>query len=170
MREGNVRAYHGSSATERPISGDWKVARLHITLGVAIILSGADACTASARATTDGRGGVAFESGRANAHSRDVLTARELLSYPTLRRGTVYEVIAGLRPEYLTPLRVDSHGTVVSTPLVIVNGNPRGGLDALRAIGASTVAEVRLVRPTDALVRYGPEYRSGAIVVRTTTP
>jgi hypothetical protein len=103
--------------------------------------------------------------GSAEPHSRDVLPRRELAAHPTLVSATAYDAIAGLRPEYLRPFAVAGGRTLPSPPLVIVDGNVRGGPETLRSINVAMVAEIRFVRPADAPIRYGAEARSGAIVV-----
>jgi hypothetical protein len=46
------------------------------------------------------------------------------------------------------------------------NGLFSGKADVLRAIPASSVAEVRYIRAIDAIQRYGPSYTAGVIPVR----
>jgi hypothetical protein len=112
--------------------------------------------------------GVVRQSHRAADHSRDLLTTGDFLKHPTLRNGTLFDAIVGLRPEFLSITWSGPDQRV--QPAVIVDGDNRGGVDALRSISTSTVASVRLVRPREAVVRYGPPYRTGAIVVTLFRP
>jgi len=102
-----------------------------------------------------------------DAHGRDLLTTRELASHPTLRHATAYDAVSALRPEYLTIMAVGSTSTGPSTPSVLINGTAREGFQALRTIDASIVREIRFVRPAEAVIHYGREYRTGVIVVTT---
>ncbi len=98
----------------------------------------------------------------------DVLTAAEWSATPTLASSTAYDVVMRLRPTYLDPrsARAGSLAGRGLPPAVFVDGMHSGGPEALRLIPAATIKEVRYVRPTDALHRYGPSYSTGVIVVR----
>jgi hypothetical protein len=94
-----------------------------------------------------------------------VLTARELVTYPTLRGSTLYDALMGLRPEYMTPHFSYRAGVLIGTPVVIMDGTARGGLESLRSIQSSIVSEVRFLRSSDVVVLYGSSFHTGAIVV-----
>jgi len=93
--------------------------------------------------------------------------AGELASYRRLRAATAYELLRDLRPEYLANKR-GTAGAPTSAPIVIVNEVTRGGVELLQALPALLIAEVRLVRPRDAFIRYGADYRSGVVLITTT--
>lgn len=101
-----------------------------------------------------------------SARTGDVLTAAEL----SLARGlvTAYDAVVRLRPGFLNP-RDARMATVAGRgllPAVFVDGAYSGGVDVLRVFPASEVAEMRYVRPIEAMHRYGPDYRAGVILVR----
>jgi hypothetical protein len=104
---------------------------------------------------------------KAEAHSRDVLTSRDLTAHPTLQNASLYDAIAALRPEYFSILSSPRARVAPISSLLIVDGAPRGGVDDLRSLNAAMIAEIRLVRPAESLVRYGKEYHAGAIVITT---
>jgi hypothetical protein len=96
-------------------------------------------------------------------HSRDILTSADLLAHPSFRNGTLFDAIVGLRPEFLA-----ANGPIANLPErpgVLLNGESRADVDVLRAISPSMVVSVRLVRPREAIVRYGQAYSAGAIIV-----
>ena len=98
----------------------------------------------------------------------DALTAADLSAAPGLANATAYDVVLRLRPGFLNP-RDARTGTIASRgvlPAVFVDGVYYGGIDVLRVIPASAVAEMQYVRSFDALHRYGPHYPAGVIVVR----
>jgi hypothetical protein len=94
-----------------------------------------------------------------------MLAAQELRDHPTLTTGTLFDAVIGLRPEFLAGTR-DMRASG-DEPGVIVDGNAHGGVDALRSIPVQFVIEVRRLRPADAIIRYGRDYRNGAIIVTT---
>ena len=139
-----------------------------VALGLLSAFTSVVACTARSAGRVPRPVRFTSEPDRRSSHSRDVLTARELARHPTLAHATVLDAIVALRPEYVSTTRVGSSGLKPAAPQVVVNGN-REGLDALRNIDVSTVVEIRFVRSTEAVARFGSEYyRSGAIVVSTT--
>lgn len=99
-------------------------------------------------------------------HSRDLITAKDLSRHPTLGTATLFDALRGLRPEFLA-VGYDAGGSAISGARVIVDGSPRGGPEALRSIHVPYVREVRFVRGPDATIRFGAEYRWGAIIVTT---
>lgn len=135
-----------------------------IRLAVTFVAAGALSCQSNGRAR-DYAGGSVRRLSRTAGHSRDMLTAAELVEHPTLVGGSLFDAIIGLRPEFLVMTQFGSNRLTRGQPTVIVDGSSRGGLDALRSINASAVASVSLVRPGDALVRYGQGYPAGVIVV-----
>jgi hypothetical protein len=98
----------------------------------------------------------------------DALTAADLSGAPGLAHATAYDAVVQLRPGFLNP-RDARTGTIASRgvlPAVFVEGAFYGGVEVLRVIAASAVAEMQYVRSFDAMRRYGPDYRAGVILVR----
>jgi len=104
----------------------------------------------------------------APARPSDILTAAELAAAPGLANGSLYDAVAQLRPTFLNPrdARTGFTGSPGTLPAVFVNGMLSGGVEALRMIPASAVVEMRYVRSFDAVLRYGPDYGAGIILVR----
>lgn len=82
-----------------------------------------------------------------------------------------YAIIQRLRPQFF---RV--RGSVVVDPArageyrgpkVIVDGSPRGDLEALRQISSIAVKQIRYLNASDATTQYGTGYDGGAILVTT---
>jgi hypothetical protein len=92
------------------------------------------------------------------------LTAREISS---IGAESAYDAISRLRPSYLGSEHMATLTDVVRyEPDVLVDGNWRGNTDILRSIAAADVLELAYMQPRDAIVRLGPRYRSGVILVR----
>jgi hypothetical protein len=98
----------------------------------------------------------------------DVLTAAELRSAPIVPSSSAYDAVLRLRPSFLysRDARMSATSARDATPAVFVNGNHVGGVEALRQISASTVAEMQYVRAMEALHQYGSSYSAGVILVR----
>ncbi len=97
----------------------------------------------------------------------DALLASDLSAAPNLANATAYDVVLRLRPGFLQP-RDPRTGIIASRgalPAVFLDGTYYGGVDVLRGIVASAVAEMQYVRPFDALYRYGPAYGAGVILL-----
>jgi len=62
---------------------------------------------------------------------------------------------------------VNLRGTGNTFPKVIVDGMPRGELDALRSISVFEIQELRFLNSGDATTRFGTGYAAGAIEVIT---
>ena len=131
-----------------------------------IAVATAGACAGARRSAPGGRGETPVA--ELSSHTRTILTGREVATRPTLRSGTALDVISALRPEFLRTAVVESGMVRPATPLVLVNGAPRGGIESLRGIPAVLIVEIRFVRPSNAVRRYGREYGAGAIDVTTT--
>ncbi len=79
--------------------------------------------------------------------------------------STVYEVVRKLRYNWLqTRVRAPSGGDPVR---VYVDGVNQSGVDELRRIDPSIVAEIRYLDANDATTRFGTGHTSGAILVFT---
>lgn len=100
----------------------------------------------------------------------NVITSEEI---DAIRSETTdaYAIVQRLRPQYLRvrgmveadpARRNEYHG-----PRVIVDGTPRGEMDALKQVSATAVKEIRYLSASDATTAYGTGYDGGAIVVLT---
>lgn len=98
---------------------------------------------------------------------RDILTRDEILQ-STASTGDLLRAIQSLRPNFLvTHNSAHSDRSAAASPLAVYVGQIRQtGLDALRSINASNVAEVRYLDPTAAQNLYGFVATGGALVVR----
>jgi len=124
-----------------------------VRISIALALAGALAGCASASGSSQNAG---------PGRNPDVLTAEEIA---TTDARTAYDAVARLRPRFLI-VRGDNH--VAPTPLrVIVNDVPHANTDALRAIRADEVIEIRYLSSSEASLRWGTGYPDGALVVRT---
>jgi hypothetical protein len=97
----------------------------------------------------------------------DVLTSTEIAASPTL--ATAHDAINRLRPWFLRQRSARTLSTPGSyeRPAVFVDGAFQGEIDILRTIPIHSVLEIQFLRPVDAVHRYGPEYQSGIIFIRT---
>ena len=87
--------------------------------------------------------------------------------FATVSGNTAYDLVFRLRPEFL---RGSARGGITGTrndPAVYINTAAAGTLSALRQIPVDAVAEIHYVPRVDALIRYGPTYLGGVIVVNT---
>jgi hypothetical protein len=101
--------------------------------------------------------------------TRGVIHADEIARGPA---GSLYEALQRLRPEFLRGRGVSSfaHGTIErATPVVYCDHIRLGGLEWLRNIPASDVAEVRYLSANEAQFRYGSGHQGGVIDIRTKT-
>ena len=100
-------------------------------------------------------------SGSAGSDS-DVITQEELQADPA---ADLLTLIQGLRPRWMRGRGTTGFGGP-TPPAVIVDGIEQPGrVDALRAIRATDVEEVRYMNARDATTRYGPGMDSGAILI-----
>lgn len=53
------------------------------------------------------------------------------------------------------------------TPRVLVDGHMVGDVESLRMIPAHEVVAIHVLSPSDAMIRFGPLYDGGAIVIQT---
>lgn len=97
----------------------------------------------------------------------DTLTSQEIRAVES-QYGDMYSVIQSERPQWLR-----SRGTMsvenpdAGYPVVFVNGMRRGGLESLRSINPSDVAEAEFLNARDATTRYGTGYPGGIIRIST---
>ena len=96
---------------------------------------------------------------------RDILTRDEILA-STSNTGDLLQAIQSLRPNFLvTHPSAHSKRSAAALPLAVYVGRIRQtGIDALKSIGASNVAEVRYLDPTAAQNQYGFAATGGALV------
>ncbi len=84
--------------------------------------------------------------------------------------NNAYEVVQRLRPQFLRARGATSLGGTGRTtpyPRVLVDGVPRGELDALRQVPVLAIEEISYFSATDASIRFGTGYDGGAILVKT---
>ena len=79
--------------------------------------------------------------------------------------ATALDAIRQLRPHYLWTTIVSGEA---HDPVVYVDGvRLAGGVEALRAIAATTIHEIRRLDALDATARFGTGHQGGAIVIAT---
>ena len=102
---------------------------------------------------------------------RDLITRDEILN-STAQQGDLLDAIHSLRPHFLAiPRGVYSRSLPAAVPLAVyVNRVRQAGLESLRSIAASKVAEVRYLDPTASLNEFGPTAGGGAILVMMFDP
>lgn len=112
--------------------------------------------------------GVATE--HAPTASREVLTRDEILA-STASQGDLLQAIMSLRPTFLANPRISTRGSSSSSPLVIyVDHIQQPGLEVLRTISATKVAEVRYLEPMASQSEFGSKAAGGALVIRLYRP
>jgi len=95
----------------------------------------------------------------------NVLTAEEITMS---HESTAYDAVARLRPLFLkTRGRSTINGTQNDYATVFVDGQRYGDLNTLHSIVAAQVVEIRFLGSGDAVGKYGMQYGSGVIDVRT---
>jgi hypothetical protein len=102
-------------------------------------------------------GAACASGGGAGSGSADryLLTAEDLAPYATYN---LYDAVARLRRFWL-------QGSGGRSPRVFLNGAEIGGGPAMEDYGSDQVAEVRFIRPTDAMTQFGPDYAGGVIQI-----
>ena len=95
----------------------------------------------------------------------NVLTADEIAMS---HESTAYDAVARLRPLFLkTRGRSTINGTQNDYATVFVDGQRYGDLNTLHSLVAAQVLEIRYLGSGDAVGKYGMQYGSGVIDVRT---
>jgi len=97
--------------------------------------------------------------------NRKLITEDEILS---TNATTAYDVIARLRAEYLrnrgpTSLVLPSR----AEPVVFLNEQLYGAIDALKQVRSSDLAEIRFYDGPDAVTKFGSQYSGGVIQLVT---
>lgn len=103
-------------------------------------------------ACAGGGGGAAPRSGS------DVISLEEL---ETVETFSAYDAVSRFRPQWLRS-RVPGQD-----PVVFMDGAQLGGLEVLRTIRVSTLAEIRYRNGRDATTRYGTGFGGGTIEMRS---
>ncbi|HWP83534.1 MAG TPA: hypothetical protein VNN76_12880 [Bacteroidota bacterium] len=88
-------------------------------------------------------------------HLSDVITADEIAREPII--NTAFQAVERLRPQWLA--------TRKARALVYWDNVRQGGIESLRAIAASNVAEIRFIDSHEATTRFGTGHTNGAILV-----
>lgn len=104
----------------------------------------------------------------AQKKQRDKIT-REEINASAHRDLDLYQVVRGLRPQFLEPpKRVRSmRGNSFEAGLtVFVDGRRETGLDALRLMAPLSVEEVRYMDPTQSANEFGPRVNGGALLIK----
>jgi hypothetical protein len=131
-----------------------------VRLGLAVLTIGAAACKSLGPAGPP-----------PPSRQRDLLTREEILS-STAQQGDLLQAIHSLRPQFLAvPRGVYSRSSPTSAPIAVYIDRVRqSGVESLRSIAASKVAEVRYLEPTAALNEFGPTAGGGALLVTMFNP
>ncbi len=118
-------------------------------------------------------GGAPGSSGQEGPRRSNVLTAQEI---STLQGDvpTAYDIVARLRPSWMTARGVTSLGADVDVSeraLVFVDGHHQGTLEALRNIQAYQIDDIRFYNVAEAVGRFGVMAgTTGVIEVRMKGP
>jgi outer membrane cobalamin receptor len=105
-----------------------------------------------------------------SGRDRSVILAGEIA---TVQAASAYDIVAKLRSEFLRsrgPITT-SRGRATTPPviMVFVDGVEAGPVDGtLHHIPAAQVHEIRLLKATDAVTKYGSRHNGGVIEVLTT--
>ena len=121
-----------------------------------IVVMGGAACAAGKPSSAIERAG----SRRSDQIGRDEIRARSWTD--------AYEVVATLRPNWLSERGRDNFGSSSSQVQVVMNGARLGGVDALRRIPAADVERFQYYDATAATTRWGIGFAKGAIELSTT--
>lgn len=139
-----------------------------VTLGAAALALMLGAATAAAQTdTTQAAASADAPPAAAKARPRrnpNRLTADEIAA---THESTAYEAVDRLRSRWLRD-RPGNEPDAFGEPVVIQvyrNGQPAGGVEALRDIAAGDVDTIEWVAPVQARTRFGPRAGHGAIVV-----
>lgn len=100
-----------------------------------------------------------------NTRDSNVITREELSASKSLN---AYDAIKNLRPNFLRARGTNTFDPVVSTePTVYVDGQRFGDITNLRSMSVDLIAEIRLLRASDATIKYGTNHTTGVIEVTT---
>jgi hypothetical protein len=104
---------------------------------------------------TSGGGGTSAGMSAATASTRqgDLITQAEIDS--TLGLTSALDAVQRLRPRFLRNSGARSVRATESGPIVRVDNEMVGGVEALRTIGLNEIGEIRYYTAVDATARYG---------------
>lgn len=125
---------------------------------VAVVISGCRSASPLAAQSELAAGNEAWR-------DRDVLTAAEVSRRLGATPGTAFQALRRLRPEFLQTTIVKGGLPTAARPSLFVNGAQVDGLETLGTIDAAWIVDVRLVRPADAMRRYGADFANGIILL-----
>jgi hypothetical protein len=102
---------------------------------------------------------------------RDLLTRAEIMKSTTAEMD-LYQTIRSLRPNFLTgSTAFRSEASRASMAIAVYFDRVRqAGIESLRLIPSSAVAEVRYLDPTTSQNEFGPAASGGALVVKFYKP
>ena len=110
-------------------------------------------CAAVAACASGGAAGGTPATATASTRQADVITQAEIDS--TLGLTSALDAVQRLRPRFLRNSGARSVRATESGPLVRVDNEMVGGVEALRSIGLSEVGEIRYYSAVDATARFG---------------
>lgn len=111
------------------------------------------ACTMLAACASGGSGGATAGTATASTRQSDVITQVEIDS--TLGLTSALDAVQRLRPRFLRNSGARSVRATESGPVVRVDNEMVGGVEALRTIGLSEIGEIRYYSAVDATARFG---------------
>lgn len=132
--------------------------RVALALAVALVGAGCGLLLTGCRLSTPRVAGV-----HAVVESRRVVRADQ---FPD--RGSVYDVIASMRPEFLRPRPSARLPHTSVFPAAYLDGVLLDDLGLLRQIPVTWVVEVRYLNPPEAMMRFWRNHEAGALAVTTT--
>ena len=95
----------------------------------------------------------------------NVLTAEEI---GQMNVANAYEAISKSRPQYLRSRgKSTTKENAIDRAVVFMDGVPYGDINALRGIAIGQITVVQFFPGTDAVTRFGSQFGSGVIDVRT---
>lgn len=128
----------------------------------AALVAGAAACAPASRTASSGASAnVAAPSVRRSA---DEIAADEIASR---QFQNAYELVAALRPRWLSNRGTDSFVHDEVPVQVRVDDSRIGGVETLKSIAITEVKSIRFVDPIAAAARWGADHKNGAIVIST---
>lgn len=112
--------------------------------------------------------GVACAGPAANGdESPDVITSQQIRDVQA-QYNDMYSVIQAIEPNWLrTRGAVSINIEDAGNPVVFLDGNRRGPLEALREISPSNIEEAEFLNAREATTRHGTGYSGGIIMLRT---
>jgi hypothetical protein len=85
----------------------------------------------------------------------DIITADEIMKEPVI--NSAFQAVERLRPQWLVSRKARA--------VVYWDNVRQGGIESLRGIVASNVAEIRFIDSHEATTRFGTGHTNGAIIV-----